>query len=205
MPQGLQRPKEQDCRPPRVELSYGDKEVFPANKYFPDARAATATKRAVEQIVKDIWKQVGGLSQSILAQGVKRITVMLSDGDSHDVLWDFGPTTLFITPYDGSIVWRREVRNLLGAAFALTFYWVPVSRLAGKAMAGEWPEESQRGPKTRWAEAFNRGDAWDDEDWGFTEQLVTALLESWGFPPSQAWQGILHEALFRRIPGEPHL
>ena len=74
--QRANRPKWPDCPPPRVNL---DDDEYVGKRDFANAREAKAVKRAVEQIVKDTWKQVGGLSRMILARAGGDITVRKAD------------------------------------------------------------------------------------------------------------------------------
>ena len=176
--QRANRPKWPDCPPPRVNL---DDDEYVGKRDFANAREAKAVKRAVEQIVKDTWKQVGGLSRMILARAGGDITVRKAEDGRSELSWYPDSITLFVPPYDGSDVWRTAVHTLLGTGWALTFYWVQAIGLAGVREADEWPGRNPRDPANRWVEAFGQ-EEWDDEDWGFTAQLVTALLEISGVP-----------------------
>ena len=91
------------------------------------------------------------------------------------------------------------MHTLLGTGWALTFYWVQAIGLAGVREADEWPGRNPRDPANRWVEAFGQ-EEWDDEDWGFTAQLVTALLEIWGFPRDPEPHITLQRAIGRFFP-----
>jgi hypothetical protein len=189
---GPPRRERLDWPPPRVVADDGGA--------FPGAHAAEAARRAVEQLVNEVWAQVGRPSRAVLARGVGGIKVRADVNIAKHVLWEGDLIVLYVPADVGSHAWRTEIRRLLGAAFARTFWQVHAGLLAGgNAAPGDGPGERPGAPSTLWLTAFQT-EAWDEETWALATALVFALYDLWGIPPSKTGYGVLVPTFIPRPP-----